>query len=75
MLLDLKADRRDTAYRTDIVIDDGTNEGNARKKWTSISVNQVASFHTLRIHQEKGQANEGLHAILLECEPVGRLYR
>ncbi len=75
MLLDLKADRRETAYRTDIQIDDGSNEGLAKKKWTSISVNQVANFHTLRIHQENGQANERLHAIMIECEPVGRLYR
>lgn len=75
MLLDLKADRRQTAYRTDIQIDDGTNEGLAKKKWTAITVNQVANFHTLRIHQENGQANERLHAIMIECEPVGRLYR
>lgn len=75
MLLDLKADRRDTAYRTNIQIDDGSNEGLAKKKWTSISVNQVANFHTLRIHQENGEANERLHAIMIECEPVGRLYR
>ena len=75
MKLDFKADRRDEAYRTDIVIDDGTNEGGARKKWTSITVNQVANFHTLRVHQEDGDADERLHAILVECEPVGRLYR
>jgi len=75
MLLDLKCDRRETAYRSNIQIDDGTDEGGSKKKWTSISVNQVANFHTLRIHQENGQANERLHAIMLECEPVGRLYR
>lgn len=75
MLLDLKSDRRETAYRVNTQIDDGSNEGLAKKKWTSLTVNQTANFHTLRIHQENGQANERLHAIILECEPVGRLYR
>lgn len=75
MKLDLKADRRETPYRRDIVIDDGSNEGLSKKKWTSITVNQVANFHTLVLHQEVGRADERLHAIILECEPVGRLYR
>lgn len=75
MLLDFYADRRQTPYRQDVQIDDGTDEGDATKKWTSISVNQVAGFHTIRIHQEEGSANERLHAIIFECEPVGRLYR
>ena len=75
MLLDVKSDRRETAYRSDIQIDDGSNEGLAKKKWTSLTINQTANFHTMRIHQEDGQANERLHAIIIECQPVGRLYR
>lgn len=75
LLIDFFADRRETAYRQDVQVDDGTNEGNATKKWTSISVNQVANFHSIRIHQEQGDANERLHAIIYECEPTGRLYR
>ena len=75
MLLDVKADKRTTSYRVNIPIDDGTDEGGATKKWTSITINQIARFHTLRLHQEEGLANEGLHAIILETEPTGRLER
>lgn len=73
--VDLYAERRSSPYKTGIIMDDGGDFGGAEKKWTSISVNQVAAFHRMRIYQTEGEATERLHAIILECKPTGRLYR
>lgn len=73
--MDLYCDRRPNPYRVNVQIDDGTNFGDAEKKWVAVTVNQVATFHTLRLYSNSGPANERLHAIILDAEPVGRLYR
>jgi hypothetical protein len=75
MKVDLYCDRRKDPYMQNIVLDDGDNRGDQVKKWSSIRVNQTANFHTIKIHQEDGNADERLHAIVLECSPVGRLER